>query len=99
MLNATYLDQYQNASDRIDFVVKSLSERPSRALQLAIDAGGELAVQALFDAVLDQGHRQVLVHALNSPSLPQWVRDKLEAFLYGNSRRRAAALLGNHQLH
>jgi len=97
MMTATYLAQYQQASDRMDFVVKSLSERPGRALQIAIDAGGEQAVQAVFDAVLDQGHRQVLVQALNSPALPQWIRDKLSGFLYGNSRPRAALL--SQQLH
>lgn len=105
MMSATYLDQYQQASERIDFLVKSLSERPSRALQIAIDAGGEPAVQALFDAVLDQGHRPVLVQTLNAPSLPHWVREKLETFLYGNARHTAAllrspsALLRDKQLH
>jgi hypothetical protein len=99
MMTATYLAQYQQASDRMDFVVKSLSERPGRALQIAIDAGGEQAVQAVFDAVLDQGHRQVLVQALDSPSLPQWVRDKLSTFLYGTLSRRPAALLSCKELH
>jgi hypothetical protein len=97
MLTANYNDHYHLACDRMDFVVKSLTERPSRALQLAADAGGERAVQAMFDAVMDRGYRPVLVQALNSPALPQWVREKLETFLYGN-RRPAAALLCK-QLH
>jgi hypothetical protein len=32
----------------------------------------------------------VLVQALNAPSLPGWVRDKLEVFLYGQNRQVAA---------
>ena len=93
MLNPSpYGTHYQSACDRMDFLVKSLAEKPSRAIQLAVDHGGEQAVQALFDAVMDLGHRQVLVQALNSPAMPQWVRDQLERFLYG-SRRPVAALL------
>jgi hypothetical protein len=97
MKNAAYVAQYNTAYERMDFMVKSLSERPGRALQLAIDFGGAEAVQALFDAVMDRGHRQVLVQALNSPALPQWVRERLETFLYGN--RRSTAALFAQQLH
>jgi hypothetical protein len=39
----------------------------------------------------------VLVQALNSPALPQWVRERLETFLYGN--RRSTAALFAQQLH
>ena len=93
MLKATnYATHYHVACDRMDYLVKSLTERPSRAIMLAVDAGGEQAVQAMFDAVMDRGYRSVLVQALNSPAMPQWVRDRLEAFLYGN-RRPIAALL------
>ncbi len=93
MLNATqYANHYHSACDRMDFLVKSLVERPSRAILLAAETGGEPAVQALFDAVMDRGYRSVLVQALNSPAMPQWVRDHLETFLYGN-RRPVAALL------
>lgn len=94
----TYNVHYGASCDRMGFLVKSLSEHPSRALVLAADKGGELAVQAMFDAVMDMGHRQVLVQALNSPALPQWIRDKLTDFLYG-SRRPLAALLTQRQLH
>lgn len=87
-----YANHYHVACDRMDYLVKSLVERPSRAIMLAVDAGGEQAVQAMFDAVMDRGYRSVLVQALNSPAMPQWVRDRLETFLYG-SRRPVAALL------
>lgn len=97
MMNATYAAQYHAAYEQIDFTVKSLIERPTRALHLAIEFGGADALQALFDAVMDRGHRMVLVQVLNSPALPQWVRERLEAFLYGN-RRPTAALL-KQQLH
>lgn len=96
-MSATYLTQYSNTCDRMDFVVQSLAERPGRALQLAIDAGGAEAMQALFDAVMDAGHRQALVQTLESPALPQWVRDHLWTFLYGRTQRKAA--LFQQQLH
>ncbi len=94
----TYNVHYGASCDRMGFLVKALSERPSRALTIAADQGGDQAVQAMFDAVMDMGHRQVLVQALNSPALPQWIRDKLSAFLYGTSRP-LAALLTQQQLH
>lgn len=95
-LNANYVSQYNTACERMDFMLKSLAERPGRAMHLAIDAGGADALQALFDAVMDRGHRQVLVQALNSAALPQWVREKLETFLYGTSHRTCALF---QQLH
>lgn len=88
-----YARHYHAACERMDYLVESLTERPSRALQLAVDRGGEEAVQAIFDAVLDLGHRRVLVQALNSPAMPQWVRQRLDTFLYGNSRPVAALLV------
>jgi hypothetical protein len=90
MLNAAYDQTYASTLDHIDYVVKSLAEKPGRALSIAISSGGDVAVQALFDAVMDKGHRMVLVQALDAPSLPGWVREKLEIFLYGTSRQTAA---------
>ncbi len=98
MLNAAYETDYASALDHMDFIVKSLAEKPGRAIDLAINHGGEQAVQALFDAVMDKGHRMVLVQALDAPSLPGWVRDKLECFLYGH-RRQVAALFAKKTVH
>lgn len=89
-LSTTYLAHYSNTCDRMDFTLKSLAERPGRAMTLAIEAGGQDAVQALFDAVMDRGHREVLVQALNSPALPTGVHEKLETFLYGTRLPTAA---------
>ena len=75
MLNAAYDQTYASTLDHIDYVVKSLAEKPGRALSIAISSGGDVAVQALFDAVMDKGHRMVLVQALDAPSLPGWVRE------------------------
>lgn len=97
-LNLNYTSAYHAACERIDFVVQSLTERPGRAVLLAADKGGEQAVQAMFDAVMDQGHREVLVQALNSPAMPQWIRDRLETFLYGTRRQAVSALL-RKQMH
>ena len=93
----TYSAHYGASCERMGFLVEALTEKPSRALAIAADRGGEQAVQAMFDAVMDMGHRAVLVQTLNSPALPQWIRDKLWAFLYGHSRPLAALL--SQQLH
>lgn len=47
---------------------------------------------------MDKGHRMVLVQALDAPSLPGWVREKLEVFLYGQSRQ-VAALFAKKTVH
>ena len=52
MKNAAYVAQYNTAYERMDFMVKSLSERPGRALQLAIDFGGAEAVLAVPQRVV-----------------------------------------------
>ena len=88
-----YAHHYIAACERMEYLVTSLTERPSRAIALAAEQGGAPAVQAIFDAVLDLGHRRVLVQALNSPAMPQWVRQRLETFLYGDSRPVAALLV------
>lgn len=99
MLNATYENQYKQSFETMDFVVKSLAEKPGRVIDLAAQAGGEHGVQALFDAVMDNGNRMSLVQALASPSLPGWVREKLEAFLYGQRRQTAALFATKKTIH
>ena len=98
MMNAAYEHDYASALDHMDFIVKSLAEKPGRAIDIAVHHGGEQALQALFDAVMDKGHRMVLVQALDAPSLPGWVREKLEVFLYGHSRQ-VAALFAKKTIH
>lgn len=88
-----YLAHYDAASERIDAIVQSLTEEPGRVIELAMRAGGEPAVQAMIDAVLDQGHRKVLVDALKSPALGDAVRKQLEVLLYGSIPRLAALLV------
>ncbi len=88
-------DQVQDgtAAEQIETIAQSLAEQPGRAIELAMQAGGERAVQALFDAVLDQGHRKLLVDALKSPALTDAARQQLHNFLYGGLRQLAALLL------
>jgi len=88
-----YLAHYDAASERIDELVQLLAKEPGRAIELALQAGGEPAVQAMVDAVLDQGHRKVLVDALKSPALGDAVRKQLEILLYGSIPRLAALLV------
>jgi len=87
-----YQAHYNAATEQIDTIVKMLAEQPGRAIELATQAGGEAAVQAMIDAVLDQGHRKVLVDALTSPALSAELRKQLESLLYGSIPRLAALL-------
>jgi organic radical activating enzyme len=87
-----YQMHYNAATEQIDAIVHMLAEQPARALELATQAGGEPAVQAMIDAVLDQGHRKVLVEALKSPALTTAVRRELESLLFGSIPRLAALL-------
>ena len=89
----TYSEFYSAFQVNLQFYCKALTERPNRAIIIAAETGGDNAVQALFDAVLDNGYRNVLVQALNSPNLPQWMRDKLSTLLYGSARQNVCALL------
>jgi len=88
-----YDAHYDYISDRADQFAQLLKEQPARATQLALEAGGEQALQAMFDALLDQGHRKVLVNTLNSPALADAVRQQLEKLLYGSLPRLAALLV------
>jgi hypothetical protein len=98
-LSKTYTAYYAETSGNLAFYKKALIERPNRAVILAAEKGGEHAVQAMFDAIIDSGDRNVLVQALNSPNLPQWVRDRLETLLYGSHRQSVCALLLASALH
>ena len=68
----------------------------ANTIKRVAEMGGADGVQALFDATLDNGHRAVLVQALNAPSLPEWVREKLNVVLYGGSRQMPALLFKLH---
>ena len=87
-----YQAHYNAATEQIDTIVKMLAEQPGRAIELATQKGGEAAVQAMIDAVLDQGHRKVLIDALTSPALTAELRKQLESLLYGSIPRLAALL-------
>ena len=89
----TYSEFYPAFRASLQFYSRAPTARPSGAATTAAETGADNAVQALFDAVLDSGYRNVLVQALNSPNLPQWVRDKLSTLLYGGARQNVCALL------
>lgn len=84
---SVYETKYSAFAGHMSFLVKALAEGAGSTVNSAATAGGEQGVQALFDAVMDAGHRMVLVQALESPSISGWVREKLEVFLYGHSHR------------
>jgi siroheme synthase (precorrin-2 oxidase/ferrochelatase) len=93
MESTEYQTQYDAVSAQITQMAQLLRDQPGRAVELALQAGGEQAVQAMFDAVLDQGHRKVLVETLKSPALADEVRRLLESLLYGSIRPLAALLV------
>ena len=86
-----YQAHYDQVCRRMGYVVESLGERPSRALELAVETGGEVALLALLAAVSDHGEKPALLRALNSPTLTGWVRERLETFLHGTRRPLAAS--------
>jgi hypothetical protein len=98
-LNEQYEEFYSMTAGNLPYFQKAVTDRPSHVLSIAARVGGEHAVMALFDAILDAGHRNALVQALNSPSLPQWVREKLEVLLYGNDAPKVCALLATKTMH
>lgn len=87
-----YEAKYRVFSAHLPFLVKAMSEEAGSTVNSAAKTSGADGVQALFDAVMDAGHRQVLVQALNSPSIHGWVREKLEVFLYGDRKQKVPAL-------
>lgn len=89
---AVYESKYNAFSAHVDFLVMAMSEEAGTTVNSAANAGGEDSVQALFDAVMDAGHRKVLVSALNSPAISGWVRERLEVFLYGERKQQPLLL-------
>jgi hypothetical protein len=88
MSQVVYETKYNAFSAHVDFLVLAMSEEAGTTVNSAAKAGGEDGVQALFDAVMDAGHRMVLVKALNSPAISGWVRERLEVFLYGQHKQQ-----------
>lgn len=91
-----YDKKYADFSAHMGFLVKSMAEGAGSTVNSVANSGGAEAVQALFDAVMDAGHKAVLVKALSSPSMSGWVREKLEVFLYGSSKQFPALLAAVH---
>lgn len=91
-----YETHYQSACADMSFIVENMLDRPGRVVSLAIDAGGREALQALFDAAMDTGHRAALVKLMDAPTLPVWAREQLEVFLYGGKRKTAALFSALH---
>ncbi len=87
-----YEQKYDAFAGQIDIVVDALSSEASTTINSVANASGADGVQALFDAVMDAGHRMVLVKALNSPAILGWVRQRLEVFLYGQQKQKAFLL-------
>ena len=98
-LNKTYSAAYAGVCESLPFYMKALSEGAGHTVVVTAEAGGIEAVRAMFDAILDSGGRNVLVQALNSPSLPRWARDHLETLLYGSARQKVCALMAKNWLH
>jgi hypothetical protein len=89
-MSQVYEDKYATFSNHLGFLVKAMNEESASTVLSAARNSGEEGVQALFDVLMDQGHRGVLVQALNSPAITGWVREKLEVFLYGEKKQHAA---------
>jgi len=89
-LSHVYEAKYNELKAAMPFLVKAVSESAGTTVNSVANNAGEEGIQALFDALMDAGHRQVLVQALNSPSMTGWVKEKLEVFLYGQRKQTPA---------
>lgn len=93
MNSGSYDACYNGYFTNIAFIVKAMAEEAGSTINHAAQAGGSTNVQALFDAIMDAGHRMVLVRALDTPSIPGWVREQLQVFLYGKSKQTPALFM------
>lgn len=84
---SNYDTMYNTFSKEVKQIASRMAEEAGSTINRVANAAGKEGAQALFDAVMDSGNREVLVKALNSPSLPGWVREQLEVFLYGSQKQ------------
>jgi hypothetical protein len=90
MMSAQYQAKYSEFYNHSAFLAKAMAENSGSTANAVAQASGEDGVHALFDVMMDAGHRAILVQALNSPSLTGWVKSHLEIFLYGTNRQQPA---------
>jgi hypothetical protein len=93
MFQSNYDTMYNSFSKDVKQITARLAEEAGNTINRIANAAGSEGAQALFDAVMDAGNREVLVKALNSPSLPGWVREQLEVFLYGSQKQIPALFM------
>ena len=86
MESIEYLGHYDAALECIDEIARLLVDEPARAIALVTVAGGEEAVQAMFDAAIDSGFRKPLVETMNAPFQDAEVRQQLENLFQGSFR-------------
>ena len=86
MESIEYQDHYDAALECMDEIARLLVDEPARAIALVTVAGGEQAVQAMFDAAIDCGWRKSLVETMNAPFQDAEVRQQLENLFQGSFR-------------
>ena len=94
MYSTTYQAHYNSISSEMGFVLETLAERPGKVCEITVTQAGAEGLQALLDAVADQGHRVALIKLIDAPTLPGWAREQIETFLYGTSKQRPALFGG-----
>ena len=88
-MNPNYSTNYSRFADHVSFLVKATKEEPADTIYGVSRASGVEGVKALLHVLNDFGHREVLIHALNSPAITGWVREAMERFLYGEAKQTA----------
>jgi hypothetical protein len=86
MESIEYQGHYDAALECMDEVAQLLIDEPARAIALVTVAGGDQAVQAMFDAAIDSGYRKPLVETMNAPFQDAEVRQQLENLFQGSFR-------------
>lgn len=89
-IDSNYTGKYAALMEKSSFLVQAMEEGPGATVKSVADSGGDPAVKALVDVILDSGHRMVLIKALNSPAIEGSARETIEAALYGCSTQSPA---------
>jgi hypothetical protein len=80
---------YAKFADHVSFLAKAMEESGADTVYSVSRNSGKEGLTSLLHVLNDYGHREVLIHALNSPAITGWVRESMECFLYGEGRQTA----------
>ena len=87
MVDSVYDRKYNDLASSLEWTAKAMAEGAGTTVNAVAATSGEQGVQALFDVLIDNGYRAVLVNALNSPNIEKKHRERLLVILYGTGKQ------------